>query len=331
MKDNLEMNWAAVFMTSKVIFKPLVWFYKWCLIVVFAVLILFFFCFICSLLWLRWNRTSTQIISAPLPTSSSIHSEHRWNINEGEAASSLSRPKGEAITLQLFYYDICGGLLFTCLTDWCLYCPRCFLAGVIQGWIIQEESFCALIWTARHLTFTEVLSLFPAALSSLHAFVGRRQAVLYFTFFFAVWIAYFSSSPIQLSLLSGGEGEPWPDSGHHNEDLGEKERPNQLYWIPTAHGRRWCGRWACEREKHWDIVVGLFFCDSEIHLISSFLVYVSTILGECAKPCFLAEFMIDRPEQEFADLNEKARALKHILSKIPDEINDRVRFLQTIK
>lgn len=44
-----------------------------------------------------------------------------------------------------------------------------------------------------------------------------------------------------------------------------------------------------------------------------------------------AEFMIDRPEQEFQDLNEKARALKHILSKIPDEINDRVRFLQTIK
>uniref|UniRef100_A0A665V582 Programmed cell death protein 10 n=1 Tax=Echeneis naucrates TaxID=173247 RepID=A0A665V582_ECHNA len=35
------------------------------------------------------------------------------------------------------------------------------------------------------------------------------------------------------------------------------------------------------------------------------------------------DFMIDRPEQEFQDLNEKARALKHILSKIPDEINDR--------
>ncbi|KAJ3613260.1 hypothetical protein NHX12_019510 [Muraenolepis orangiensis] len=43
------------------------------------------------------------------------------------------------------------------------------------------------------------------------------------------------------------------------------------------------------------------------------------------------EFLIDRPEQEFLDLGEKARALKHILSKIPDEINDRVRFLQTIK
>uniref|UniRef100_A0A3Q2PAL0 Programmed cell death 10b n=1 Tax=Fundulus heteroclitus TaxID=8078 RepID=A0A3Q2PAL0_FUNHE len=43
------------------------------------------------------------------------------------------------------------------------------------------------------------------------------------------------------------------------------------------------------------------------------------------------EFMISRPGQEFQDLNEKARALKQILSKIPDEINDRVRFLQTIK
>ncbi|KAG3282851.1 PDCD10-like [Ictidomys tridecemlineatus] len=45
----------------------------------------------------------------------------------------------------------------------------------------------------------------------------------------------------------------------------------------------------------------------------------------------IEEYMTELPEPEFQDLNEKAKALKQILSKIPDEINDRVRFLQTIK
>ena len=43
------------------------------------------------------------------------------------------------------------------------------------------------------------------------------------------------------------------------------------------------------------------------------------------------EYMIERSKPEFQDLNEKAQELKQILSKIPDEINNRVRFLQTIK
>ncbi|XP_053728150.1 programmed cell death protein 10-A [Synchiropus splendidus] len=45
----------------------------------------------------------------------------------------------------------------------------------------------------------------------------------------------------------------------------------------------------------------------------------------------LPELRIDRQEAEFQELNERARALKHILGTIPDEIGDRVGFLQTIK
>ena len=211
----------------------------------------------------------------------------------------------------------CVGLLFARLTDWCLSCPRRLLAAVTPGWIIQEGSFSAYFWNAHsiHMAFNKVPPLF--------------SALLYLP-------AYLSSSPYLPNFtlhLSGGEGEPWPDSGHHNEDLGEKERPNQLHRIPTAHGGRRCGRWANERKEALQEMV---FCDSGTQALVTYPSYLHIsinhwVLGECAKRSVPAEFMIDRPEQEFQDLNEKARALKHILSKIPDEINDRVRFLQTIK
>ncbi|XP_077987665.1 programmed cell death protein 10-like [Glandiceps talaboti] len=43
------------------------------------------------------------------------------------------------------------------------------------------------------------------------------------------------------------------------------------------------------------------------------------------------EYTLTRPEPEFKKLNQRARSLKQILSKIPDEIHDRAKFLQTIK
>jgi hypothetical protein len=48
------------------------------------------------------------------------------------------------------------------------------------------------------------------------------------------------------------------------------------------------------------------------------------------KFCFcLKEYFIKRPE--FKELNVRAKQLKLILSRIPDEINDRKAFLETIK
>lgn len=44
-----------------------------------------------------------------------------------------------------------------------------------------------------------------------------------------------------------------------------------------------------------------------------------------------SEFVIVSNEPGSRELNQKARELKHILSTIPEEIGDRVAFLQTIK
>lgn len=43
------------------------------------------------------------------------------------------------------------------------------------------------------------------------------------------------------------------------------------------------------------------------------------------------EFIINRPEQHFLTLNDRSTNLKRILSRIPTEINDRKKFLETIK
>ena len=43
------------------------------------------------------------------------------------------------------------------------------------------------------------------------------------------------------------------------------------------------------------------------------------------------EFQLDRPEPALRTLNERSLDLKRILSRIPDEIYDRRKFLDTIK
>ena len=43
------------------------------------------------------------------------------------------------------------------------------------------------------------------------------------------------------------------------------------------------------------------------------------------------EYRLTRTEEPFQELNRKSVALKVILSRIPDEIQDRKTFLETIK
>ena len=46
---------------------------------------------------------------------------------------------------------------------------------------------------------------------------------------------------------------------------------------------------------------------------------------------FISEFRVNRTESEFRELNRRAMMLKKILSSIPDQIENRQKFLETIK
>jgi len=46
---------------------------------------------------------------------------------------------------------------------------------------------------------------------------------------------------------------------------------------------------------------------------------------------YVIDFQTLRPEEPLRILDERASSLKKILSRIPDEIYDRKRFLETIK
>ena len=46
---------------------------------------------------------------------------------------------------------------------------------------------------------------------------------------------------------------------------------------------------------------------------------------------FIPEFLIERPEESLRLLNSRSVELKRILGRIPDEIFDRKKFLETIK
>jgi programmed cell death protein 10 len=76
-----------------------------------------------------------------------------------------------------------------------------------------------------------------------------------------------------------------------------------------------------------DLVIGIMRKgDLTVNLNESIL-----RLQGAASETDVVEYRLNRSEDAFQELNRKSAALKRILSRIPDEINDRKTFLETIK
>lgn len=69
-------------------------------------------------------------------------------------------------------------------------------------------------------------------------------------------------------------------------------------------------------------MICLLYSDLHIYKYLSYAVSTFSIVNE---------YRLTRTEEPFQELNRKSVALKVILSRIPDEINDRKTFLETIK
>lgn len=126
--------------------------------------------FIYRLLWLYWNNKSTAVISysVPLLMSTSVDRVHGWNINVGEAALSLYKPKWDVITLQLFYHDICGS--FVHLSHWLVS----LLPLLLLGWCNSRLNYSGGDLLCIHLNCSQQTSdvlLSPAFV--LSCFCGR--------------------------------------------------------------------------------------------------------------------------------------------------------------
>jgi len=82
----------------------------------------------------------------------------------------------------------------------------------------------------------------------------------------------------------------------------------------------------------YDLVMGIVHrAELSVNMSESLLRLQGGVSDSDAFKDFGAEYKSSRSEDAFQELNKKASSLKKILSRIPDEINDRKTFLETIK